>query len=53
MHFGAIGKDLVCFTLKQLYAVGDTYDIVARVKGQDFERETKTPMTRLNLCKIA
>lgn len=52
MHFGAIGKDLVCFTLKQLYAVGDTYDIVARVKGQDFERDTKTPMTRLNYVKL-
>lgn len=52
MHFGAIGKDLVCFTLKQLYSVGSNYDIVARVKGQDFERDTKTPMTRLNYVKL-
>ena len=52
MHFGAIGKDLVCFTQKQLYAVGETYDIVARIKGQDFERDTKTPMTRLNYVKL-
>jgi len=52
MHFGAIGKDLVCFTLKQMYAVGDTYDIVARIKREDLERDTKTPMTRLNYVKL-
>lgn len=52
MHFGAIGKDLVCFTVKNKYAVGDTYDIVARIKGQDYERESKTPMTRLNYVKL-
>ena len=52
MHFGAIGKDLVCFTVKQMYAVGDTYDIVARIKGEDLERDTQTPMTRLNYVKL-
>ena len=52
MHFGAIGKDLVCFTLKQMYAVGDTYDIVARIKREDLERDTNTPMTRLNYVKL-
>jgi len=52
MHFGAIGKDLVCFTLKQMYAVGDTYDIVARIKREDLERDTQTPMTRLNYVKL-
>jgi hypothetical protein len=52
MHFGAIGKDLVCFTLKQMYAVGDTYDIVARIKREDLERDSNTPMTRLNYVKL-
>jgi len=52
MHFGAIGKDLVCFTLKQMYAVGDTYDIVARIKREDLERDTGTPLTRLNYVKL-
>jgi|DEB0MinimDraft_6_1074348.scaffolds.fasta_scaffold00028_42 hypothetical protein len=52
LHFGAIGKDLVCFTVKQMYAVGDTYDIVARIKGEDLERDSKTPMTRLNYVKL-
>ena len=52
MHFGAIGKDLVCFTVKNKYAVGDTYDIVARIKGEDLERESNTPMTRLNYVKL-
>lgn len=52
MHFGAIGKNLVCFTLKQMYAVGETYDIVARIKGNDVERDSKIPMTRLNYVKL-
>ena len=52
MHFGAIGKDLVCFTVKNKYAVGDTYDIVARIKGEDLERDSNTPMTRLNYVKL-
>ena len=52
LHFGAIGKDLVCFTVKQMYAVGETYDIVARIKGEDLERDTNTPMTRLNYVKL-
>ena len=52
MHFGAIGNDLVCFTQKQMYAVGDTYDIVARIKKGDLERDTNTPMTRLNYVKL-
>jgi len=52
MHFGAIGKDLVCFTVKNKFTVNNTYDIVARIKGQDYERESKTPMTRLNYVKL-
>ena len=52
MHFGAIGKDLVCFTVKNKYAVGDTYDIVARIKGEDLERDSNTPMTRLNYVEL-
>jgi len=43
---------LVCFSVKQMYAVGDTYDIVARIKGEDLERDTNTPMTRLNYVKL-
>ncbi len=52
MHFGAIGKDLVCFTKKEVYAVGETYEIVARIKGQDKERDSGLPLTRLNYVKM-
>jgi len=52
LHFGAIGKDLVCFVLKQKYAVGETYDIIGRVKGHDRDRESGLPMTRLNYVKL-
>jgi len=52
MHFGAIGNDLVCFTVKQMYSVGETYDIVARIKGKDKERDSGIPMTRLNYVKL-
>lgn len=52
MHFGAIGNDLVCFTKKEMYAVDNTYDIVARIKGEDHERDTGLPMTRLNYVKL-
>lgn len=52
LHFGSIGKDLVCFSVKQMYAVGETYDIVARIKGKDKERDSGIPMTRLNYVKL-
>lgn len=52
LYFGGIGKDLVCFTKKDIHAVGDVYEIRARVKNHDRERETKTPMTRLNYVKL-
>ena len=52
MHFGVIGKDLVCFTVKQAYSVGETYNISAKIKKEDTERETGMPMTRLNYVKL-
>lgn len=52
MHFGAIGKDLVCFTKKEVYAVGETYEIVARIKGHDKERDSGLPLSRLNYVKL-
>lgn len=52
MHFGAVGKDLVCFSVKQAYTVGETYDIVAKIKREDLERESGLPMTRLNYVKL-
>jgi len=52
LHFGAIGKDLVCFTKKEMYAIGETYEIVGRVKGVDKERDSGLPMTRLNYVKL-
>lgn len=52
MHFGAIGKDLICFTKKELYAVGETYQIVGRIKGTDKERDSGLPMTRMNYVKL-
>jgi len=52
LHFGAVGKDLVCFSKKEMYAVGETYEMVGRIKGQDKERETGLPMTRMNYVKL-
>ena len=52
MHFGAIGKDLVCFTKKEKFAVGNVYQIVGKVKGHDIERDCRLPLTRLNYVKM-
>lgn len=52
LHFGSIGKDLVCFTKNEMYAVGKTFKIAAKVKGYDLERNTNLPMTRLNYVKL-
>ena len=52
MHFGSIGKDLVCFTKNEIYAVGETFDIRAKVKGYTVERNSNLPMTRLNYVKL-
>lgn len=52
LHFGAIGKDLVCFSKKEMYAVGETYEMVGRIKGQDKERDSGLPMTRMNYVKL-
>ena len=52
MHFGAIDGNLVCFARKEGYAEGITYAIKAKVKGQEKERETGLPMTRINYVKL-
>ena len=52
MHFGAIDGNLVCFARKEGFAEGATYIIKAKVKGQDKERETGLPMTRINYVKL-
>jgi hypothetical protein len=52
LHFGAVGKDLVCFSKKEMYAVGETYEMVGRIKGQDKERDSGLPMTRMNYVKL-
>ena len=52
MHFGAIDGNLVCFARKEGFAEGVTYNIKAKVKGQDKERETGLPMTRINYVKL-
>lgn len=52
MHFGAVDGNLVCFARKEGYAEGVTYAIKAKVKGQDKERETGLPMTRINYVKL-
>lgn len=52
LHFGAVGKDLVCFTKSEMYAAGQTFVITAKVKGYDLERNTNLPMTRLNYVKL-
>lgn len=52
MHFGAINGNLICFARKEAFAVGNMYVITAKVKGQDKERETGLPMTRVNYVKL-
>lgn len=52
LYFGGIGKDLVSFSKKDLLEIGDKYEIRARVKNHDQERETGLPMTRLNYVKL-
>lgn len=52
MHFGAIDGNLVCFARKEGYAEGMVYQISAKVKGQESERETGLPMTRINYVKL-
>ena len=52
MHFGAVDGNLVCFSKKEGFAEGVTYIIKAKVKGQDKERETGLPMTRINYVKL-
>ena len=52
MHFGAIDGNLVCFAKKEGFAEGVVYQISAKVKGQDKERETGLPMTRINYVKL-
>ena len=52
MHFGAVDGNLVCFARKEGYAEGLVYQISAKVKGQESERETGLPMTRINYVKL-
>lgn len=52
MHFGVLDGNLVCFARKEGFAEGAIYIIKAKVKGQDKERETGLPMTRINYVKL-
>jgi hypothetical protein len=52
MHFGAINGNLVCFAKKEGFAEGVVYQISAKVKGTESERETGLPMTRINYVKL-
>jgi hypothetical protein len=52
MHFGAVDGNLICFARKEGFAVGNWYTITAKVKGQEIERETGLPMTRVNYVKL-
>lgn len=52
MHFGAVDGNLICFSRKEGFAVGKFYTITAKVKGQDRERETGLPITRVNYVKL-
>jgi len=52
MHIGVINGDLVSFCKKEGFAEGAVYTITAKKKGQDQERETKLPMTRINYVKL-
>lgn len=52
LYFGAIGKDLVSFSKKDLLEIGEKYSIRSRVKVHDRERGTGLLMTRLNYVKL-
>jgi len=52
MHFGAINGNLVSFCKKEGFAEGAVYTITAKKKGQDQERDTNLPMTRINYVKL-
>jgi hypothetical protein len=52
MHFGAINGNLVCFARKEGFAEGKVYVISAKVKGNEKERESGLPMTRINYVKL-
>lgn len=52
LYIGAIDKDLVAFTMKDILETDAEYYIRARVKGYDTERDTGLPMTRLNYVKV-
>lgn len=52
LYFGGIDKDLVSFSKKDFLEIGNKYEIRARVKNHDKERETGLPMTRLNYVKL-
>lgn len=52
MHFGAVDGNLVCFARKEGLAEGLCYNITAKVKKQELERETNLPMTRINYVKL-
>lgn len=52
MHFGAVDGNLVCFAKKEGFAEGVVYQISAKVKGHESERETGLPMTRINYVKL-
>jgi len=52
MHFGAINGNLVCFARKEGFAEGVVYQISAKLKRHDTERETGLPMTHINYVKL-
>lgn len=52
MHIGAVNGNLISFSRKEGFAVGQVYTITAKVKGKDKERETGLPLTKVNYVKL-
>lgn len=51
-YIGGIENKLVSFTKDEVLKVGEVYQLNARVKGSDMERDTKLPLTKLNYVKL-
>lgn len=52
LYIGAIGKNLVSFNKKDILEIGKKYNIRAKTKCYDKERDLKLPLTRLNYVKL-
>lgn len=53
LYFAGMDGNLVSFTKKEKHEIGSTYQLRARVKSAEIERDTKLPLTKLNYVKLS